>query len=511
MTDAEQERFDRELLVLRLAAARMRDPRDGGVSRRTISEALRFVQSTQGGLLSIASSWEKADRSRTWTDPLELAQAAVLPWPPSQTEATLQALQQPLVGSELDAAQIALQELLLAGSKRRLAQVLDDSDSLPEALERIRKEGGRLRKDEIPSLQELLDEGISKDTSTDRSGFQVRSELVTSTGAAWWNNWAGPSARFTAGSTMLIGGASSSGKTTLSNILAISALEQGLPVFFYQAELAPWRHLKDLLLLHFRRDRRKRLASSDVLPENWVWQQGREKEDLLRYPPLGSEIRQKNVMLSTLEAWADNWERRLSDSPNACKGVVILDYIQLIRDDTARSDYTALESIASELAQFAASRSLVLILLSQVSKGDQKEIGRALADAMVPPKDGRSSRSEEVRKVLEANAETFFAGADIRRVADMAAAVVPIPGSEDSSGNRLRALVLSKERGHAWSIYEEGGKKVLSFRLGVTGTFQDVAYGVSGLPDVDAYLKPTTNPTPARQGRGVPATEEEVP
>jgi hypothetical protein len=473
---------------------------------------LRFVQSNIGGLISIASAWQKADIFRTWSDPVEIAIQATSHLAQADVLDTIHALQTPLVDEELNKADQALDQLLTEGYKRRLSQALDDADTIPEALERIRREGNRIRRDEVPSLEELLAQAIHQETSSDNSGFQVDGELLTTTGAYWLNNWAGSTKRFTAGSTILLGGASSSGKTTVGNIFALSALAQGLPVFFYQAELAPWRHLRDLLILRKKLDRKEKLKHDESLPATWVWQSGKEKDDLLQYPSASNSIRQREVMFAALESWADKWERRLAESPNTCKGVLVVDYIQLIKDESARSDYSALETIASELAQFAATRSVVVVILSQVSKGDQREIGKALADALLPPKDGRdSTRSEDVRKVLEANAETFFAGADIRRVADVAIAIMPLPGTEDGSGNKLRTLVVSKDRGHSWSAFEEGGKRVLSFRMSASGTFQDVAYGVSGLPD--PYVsKPAVKPKPAIwHNKGLPANDDEVP
>lgn len=507
----EQLRIDQELLLLRLVISRYKDPRDGGVLRSELIGALRFIQSSALGLISIASTWERADISRTWSDPYELAEVALRTQPEETRQYVLQQLQLPLSTDELERAWKALDSIRLEGAQTRLSQAIQDSSSLAEALERVRREGSRLRREEPPKLQELLQTAIDRDSTSDQSGFALRRDLMGECGSLWCNSWAGPTGRFTAGSTVLIGGASSSGKTTIANIFALSALDTKLPVFFYQAELDPARHLRDLFLLNHKRDRKSRLDASTTLPDHWIWQEGRDREDLLRYPSLHSDLRQKSNLLASLESWADGWERRLGRSTNACKGVVILDYIQLIRDESARSDYTALEAVASELAQLAASRSLVMVILSQVSKGDQKEIGRALADAMTPPKEGRpDNRSQEVLRVLESNAETFFAGADIRRVADVAFALVPIPGSENQSGNRLRTLVLSKERGNSWGSFFEGGKRVLSFRMENSGVLTESDYGVKGLPALEGQ---TWSPTvfPPKQSRGVPSFEEEVP
>lgn len=511
MITPEQTRLEQELLLLRLVISRFKDPRDGGVLRSELIGALRFIQTSQYGLVSIASTWERAELSRTWGDALEMAEAALRAQPEESRRFALEQLALPLSAEELGQAWKALETIQLEGAKNRLNQAVGDAQSLPEALERVRREGTRLRREEPPKLQELLQTAIERDSCADQSGFPLRADLMEDTGATWCNSWAGPTGRFTAGSTVLIGGASSSGKTTIANVFALSALDAKLPVFFYQAELDPARHLRDLYLLHNKRDRKGRLEATTTLPDHWIWQEGRDREDLLRYPSLHSDLRQKSNLLASLEAWADGWERRLGAASNACKGVVILDYIQLIRDESARSDYTALEAVASELAQLAASRALVVVILSQVSKGDQKEIGRALSDAMTPPKEGKSDhRAQEVLRVLESNAETFFAGADIRRVADVAFALVPIPGSENQYGNRLRTLVLSKERGNSWGSFFEGGKRVLSFRMESSGTLTETNYGVKGLPAPEGQ---TWTPTvfPPKQSRGVPSFEEEVP
>jgi len=511
MTPVEQSRFDLELLLLRLVVSRLKDPRDGGVQRRDLLEALRFVQSPTLGLISVAATWERAELTRTWRDPLEMAEAALLAQPESDRDTLLEQLRLPMDSQTTLGALKAFDFIRLEGAQRRIGQVVQDSKSIPEALERVRREGAKLRREEPPLLVDLLQTAIDRDATTDNSGFTVRRDLMGDNGASWCNSWAGPPGRFTAGSTVLIGGASSSGKTTIANIFALSALDEKLPVFFYQAELDPSRHLRDMLLLHGKQDRKSRLEAGHTLPPHWIWENGRDREDLLRYPSLHSDLRQKQNLLSSLESWADGWERRLASSSNACKGVVILDYIQLIRDESARSDYTALEAVASELAQLAASRSLVMILLSQVSKGDQKEIGRALSDAMIPPKEGKpDQRSQDVLRVLESNAETFFAGADIRRVADVAFALVPIPGSENSSGNRLRTLVLSKERGNSWGSFFEGGKRVLSFRMDHSGSLTESNYGVTGLPSIDSQSWGSSSP-PTRQGRGAQAFDEEIP
>lgn len=317
-----------------------------------------------------------------------------------------------------------------------------------EAMEAaLRKEAAKIRRDEVPPLDDVW-EGAKKreaDAWAGRSGFKLNPKFGGSL-ADWMNNWAGPAGVFTAGRTVLIGAASSGGKTTLGNVFSCSAMDAGLPVLYWQAELSTEEHLADLARCWNDNTRGRQISGPipGVFP------------NLLEYPRRGDGLRKLDKLKEEVNAWADRMELKRKPGANECRGVVVLDYLQLMENPESLSDFKATEAAASTLAQIAAERNLVAVILSQASKGAQKELkdARAKIAAMKAGKDKDAKKLEA--KKLEAKkrdamawewrkfAELCFAGADVRRVAHSAFGVV-IDGKE--GGDIIRVMVKSKDRG----------------------------------------------------------------
>lgn len=377
---------------------------------------------------------------------------------PAKAETVLARMREAFMDTRKEAAIKAAEEAAQEARNKKA----DPMEAMEAAL---RKEAAKIRRDEVPPLDDVW-EGAKKreaDAWAGRSGFKLNPKFGGSL-ADWMNNWAGPAGVFTAGRTVLIGAASSGGKTTLGNVFACSAMAAGLPVLYWQAELSTEEHLADLARCWNDNTRGRQISGPipGVFP------------NLLEYPRRGDGLRKLDKLKEEVNAWADRMELKRKPGANECRGVVVLDYLQLMEDPTSRSDFKATEAAASTLAQIAAERNLVAVILSQASKGAQKELkdARAKIAAMKAGKEKDAKKLEA--KKLEAKkrdamawewrnfAELCFAGADVRRVAHSAFGVV-IDGKE--GGDIIRVMVNSKNRGckdaatpdlHKWIMTASG-------------------------------------------------------
>ena len=128
--------------------------------------------------------------------------------------------------------------------------------------------------------------------------------------------------------------------------------------------------------------------------------------------------------------------------------------MQLLEDPESRSDFKATEAAASTLAQLAAERGLVVVILSQASRNSQTELAKDLKPG------AKEENKEAARRKF---AENCFAGADVRRVAHLALATIEDPDPEARKGARM--LYKSKDRGAA-DVKEE---KRLTWRMTASG------------------------------------------
>jgi len=201
--------------------------------------------------------------------------------------------------------------------------------------------------------------------------------------ADWFNAWLGTRAGLEPGETFILGGAPEAGKTSLAALFAVDALAAGCPVLFWQLELS-------------REETLEHLQAQLPEPAGWwkekFWNHARRPlppawADLLTVPRwTAPEVEAVRDAMLTMTRQADRAARN-GMPRHACKGLVIVDYAQLltVADAGPRlAGHEILCTAASRLAKAAAENGACLLLLSQMNKQDQKEAtagGTALAGA----------------------------------------------------------------------------------------------------------------------------------
>lgn len=201
--------------------------------------------------------------------------------------------------------------------------------------------------------------------------------------AAWFNDMLGPRAGLEPGETFILGGAPEAGKTSLAALFAVDALAVGCPVLFWQLELS-------------REETLEHLQAQLPEPADWwkvgFWERARRPlppawADLLTVPRWPApEVEAVRDALLTMTRQADR-AARTGTRRHACKGLVLVDYAQLltVADAGPRlAGHEILCTAASRLAKAAAESGACLLLLSQLNKLDQREAtatGTALAGA----------------------------------------------------------------------------------------------------------------------------------
>jgi hypothetical protein len=195
--------------------------------------------------------------------------------------------------------------------------------------------------------------------------------------AYWFNDWLGPRAGLEPGETFILGGAPEAGKTSLAALFAVDALAVGCPVLFWQLELS-----REETLEHLQAQR----PDLDGWPTRDFWGRARAPlpdawADLLTVPrwPAPEVEAVRDAMLTMTRKAARTGKPR-----HACKGLVLVDYAQLltVADAGPRlAGHEILTTAASRLAKAAAESGACLLLLSQLNKVDQNQ-GRAGGTAL---------------------------------------------------------------------------------------------------------------------------------
>jgi hypothetical protein len=213
---------------------------------------------------------------------------------------------------------------------------------------------------------------------------------------AWFNAWLGPRAGLEPGRCMIVGARPGAGKTSLAALFAVDALAVGCPVLFWQLELSREETLEHLLSqvpgTGGRWWKQYWTERCNVpLPPAWA--------DLLTVPPIdGPEAYEADTIRDAMLAHAARAGRKVR---HACKGLVLVDYAQLltVRDRRASTpQHELLTKAASMLAKAAADNALCLVLLSQLRKAD---------------KDAQAQGKQPLD-------ETALTGADLSRMAHVA-------------------------------------------------------------------------------------------
>lgn len=438
------------VLTLRLLLGKLE--KDGRLSPPDLSglEALETIAGASGVGI-IARDLGAGLEAGTISDPWITARRSLEKVAAGSKEEALFASLEPLVqAEELENASKALERAKVQHARNYLADSLHKGESLGGILESVRNASTSLRKREHtpPNLRDLFEEGTRAAESIVSSGFELSRKYAGHL-ADWWNTWAGPAGRITAGRKILFGAASESGKTTISNWFALSALDEGIPVLYYQTDLPPAEHLGDLLRMKAGESRESLSYPAKAEETLRAWGMDTPRRELLRYPSQLGNSRTREGLNVAVEDWASEWKKRRerSGEANSCNGLLIVDYLQNITDPEARYDYKALEDLTADLAALAGTYGLAVLALSQMGKGDQKETGAELA----------RKESDKREWVLRQRGENLFAGGDLRRAFDSAVALVKV--QEEEEGKSTRYLVGVKGRG-----VQEAAKRVQDFR-----------------------------------------------
>jgi hypothetical protein len=265
--------------------------------------------------------------------------------------------------------------------------------------------------------------------------------------AHWFNRHLGPKGGLAPGQTLLIGGVPGGGKTSMGAALAVDALAGGCPVAFHQLELGVTATIEHLLsqdpalkgeygVPHHKTKMRDRVPME--IPAHW--------EELLtipRWPSANAE----DIAASMREMAARAKRmRRSGQTKHECNGMIVVDYVQRLRMESAKSyqaEHSVLTDAVSMLAHTAEECGAVLVLLSQVTKSSRPKAGEN--------KEQRATGAE-------------YSGGDLERVAYAACTifkgkwipegdtgkVVPTSGgdSEEVSGKgKPRIVDFTKDRG----------------------------------------------------------------
>ena len=213
----------------------------------------------------------------------------------------------------------------------------------------------------------------------------LRLDAKRGTWAAWLNDNLGPRGGLEPGQTFILGGAPEAGKTSLAALLAVDALAVGCPVLFWQLELS-------------REETLEHLQAQLPEPAGWwkapFWNRARRSlpaawAELLTVPRYAWKKPQVEAVLDALGNIARQSERaqRAGKARHKCRGLVIVDYAQLLTLADAgprNAQHEILCTAASRLAAATAESGACLLLLSQLNKMDQREAaatGTALAGA----------------------------------------------------------------------------------------------------------------------------------
>jgi len=318
------------------------------------------------------------------------------------------AYRQALAGADDLAARARIIE---ARDLLNLAAVVTDpaerARKIADALRVVEERSDRKDERTLADLWEEYRETLKAAEATDREGLKL--DPVRGAWAAWVNCWLGPRAALMPGKALAMGAASGGGKTSFAGVMAVDAMAAGCPVNFHQLELSAGACLQYFFHQYPAKDAWRMPAherTARPLPASWG--------DLLTIPrdasPIGADIAE------AVKRMARNAERRRRRDPgraNACNGLFILDYVQLLtRESSADARHEALEKGCSAIVKAASDSGACVLLLSQVNKADQKAEGGGLQ-------------------------QTAFAGVDLARMVD--AAFTLEKAAEDKEGE-LAAL-----------------------------------------------------------------------
>ena len=288
----------------------------------------------------------------------------------------------------------AIAETKRAGEEARIRdarKMLDGAavaQTADERLRLMRDAGHELTRDEVDEEKPLAEvwRGHLAALGADEAGpgeVLRMDEGKRGAWAAWINDNLGTRRGLEAGETFILGGGPEAGKTSFAALLAVDALASWCPVLYWQLELS-------------REETLEHLIAQIPHPSGW-WRVPYKKRRQRELPPEWAE-------LLTVPRWPDPEEekikaamgrmareteraRRAKKKRHRCRGLVIVDYAQLLtlRDPKPyEAKHEILATAASRLAKAAAETGVCLLILSQLNKEEQRTAtteGTALAGA----------------------------------------------------------------------------------------------------------------------------------
>ena len=293
-----------------------------------------------------------------------------------------------------------------AGDLRRVdeaAALLAQAKATPDARTRracMTEAARRMERAERETVESLPDAWAAyraaRFTGKPASQYEVLRLDVEKRGpwAEWFNAWLGPRSGMDPGRCMMVGARPGAGKTSLAALLAVDAIAAECPVLFWQLELSREETLEHMLSQlpgtgRWWNDYWTKRCNTP-LPDAW--------DGMLTIPRMdGPEAYEADTIREAMQAMA----RRAGKVRHACKGLVLVDYAQLlsVRDRRASTpQHEILTKAASMLKKTAADNSLCLVMLSQLTKESKKD-------------------QQAGKQAME---ETAFTGGDLSRIPDVA-------------------------------------------------------------------------------------------
>jgi hypothetical protein len=331
------------------------------------------------------------------------------------------------------------------------------------------------------------------------SGFKLSDAYIAPHIVRWIHAWCSPTGQVVPAGTFLLWGArSGDGKTTCAGLFMISAILADLPIFCVQVELGYKRHVRDFATQMAKQDRGGKPTEQAIAAIRKVRP---DIDRYLSYPKTKDKksLERIEVIRAEIQAWYDSLPERKDG--NVCKGLVIVDYLQCIKDPNSRAEHEAMDHIVQDLAVLAHETNLVVVALSQMTRGSQL----AFAADVIKARDKKpADRADAIQGAIEDYASNGMAGGDIKRKADVAICIGGIKGQ--------RILVASKDRGSAWGDDRDAHRTQL-FRLTRSGamalptegrpqTLEEYVATIPKTPKGGQQQEPAPVPVPATRDPG---------
>lgn len=308
-----------------------------------------------------------------------------------------------------------------------------------------------------------------------KSGFRLDRAFFDDDTCDWIQKWVSPCGTMLPGGLcIMVGAASGGGKTTFSGGVLLSAAKAGMPVLVYQAELDHGDHAADLATQCAGIDRGSKPTD---LVNIQVGAVAARLDAVVSYPSTDKKslLETPSHLRVEVEAWLESLPAR--NDGNDCPGLIVVDYLQCLRDPESRAEWEGVDRIAQELADIAHKTRCVVVVLSQMTRGSQLAFAQAIVNAAAAA--DHQSFADLMEAAIETYGTTGMAGGDgVKRRADVAFVLGGVHGQ--------RIVAIAKERGHAWGEDEAQDNRARLVTLRRNGRWerskQSMAEFAAGLP-----------------------------